>query len=62
MINFNNNEEEIIDLDPEEIVEYIFEELIAMGLVTNREYLHMVLDILMDYFIELGLLEDDDYE
>lgn len=61
MINFNN-EEEYIDLDPEEIVEYIFEELIAMGLVTNREYLHMVLDILVDYFIELGLLEDDDYE
>jgi hypothetical protein len=60
MINFNDHEEEVIDLDPEEIVEYIFEELVELGIVTERQYLHMVLDILVEYFIELGLLEDDE--
>lgn len=49
-----------IDIDPDEVVEYIFEELVFMGLVTNREYIHIVLDLLIDYFVEMGLIDDEE--
>lgn len=54
------NQEEFIDIDPDEIVEYIFEELVDMGLATERQYIHVVLNILIEYFMEMGLLQDDE--
>ncbi|MNE33740.1 hypothetical protein D3C76_187370 [compost metagenome] len=44
-----------MEVNEQELIEYIFEQLVARGIVVNREDIAAILDLEMEYMVKEGM-------
>lgn len=50
---------ELITIDTEEIMNFFFQELIQRGHVPEEEELEVLADIMFDFLLDKGVIEED---
>lgn len=50
-----DKQEGFMNIDPKEIANYIFTKLLAVGAVVKREDIELILELEMEYMLEMGI-------